>query len=76
MIEIDIKGVSIWELNTDLEGISLALNIFVISKGTTSGIGASRNPDISRQGIKENFDDARKICQGADLIILTVWGGR
>jgi cell division protein FtsZ len=73
MIEEHLEGVEFISINTDAQAL-LASKSDVkiqIGKKLTRGLGAGARPEIGRQAIEENRDEASRSLSGADLVFVT-----
>jgi cell division protein FtsZ len=73
MIEEHLSGVEFISVNTDAQALlNSRSDIKVqIGKKLTRGLGAGARPEIGRQAIEENRDDAGRTILGADLVFVT-----
>src|ERR1041385_7405373 len=73
MIAEGLKGVQFISVNTDSQAlVTSRSDVKVqIGKKLTKGLGAGARPEIGRQAIEENRDDALQAIQGADLVFVT-----
>ena len=73
MIEEHLSGVEFISVNTDAQALlNSRSDIKVqIGKKLTRGLGAGARPEIGRQAIEENRDDAGRVIHGADLVFVT-----
>ncbi len=73
MIEEHLTGVEFISVNTDAQALlNSRSDIKVqIGKKLTRGLGAGARPEIGRQAIEENRDDAGRTIHGADLVFVT-----
>jgi cell division protein FtsZ len=74
MIQTRIEGVSFWAINTDAQALakSLAPNVLNIGRALTRGLGAGGVPDVGEKAAQENVQEITRICEGADMIFITV----
>ena len=73
MVEEHLMGVEFISVNTDAQALlTNKADIKVqIGKKLTRGLGAGARPEIGRQAIEENRDDAQAVLRGADLVFVT-----
>lgn len=73
MIEEHLEGVEFISVNTDAQALmnSKADVKIQIGKKLTRGLGAGARPDIGRQAIDENREDAKRVLGNADLVFVT-----
>ncbi len=73
MVEEHLMGVEFISVNTDAQALlTNKADIKVqIGKKLTRGLGAGARPEIGRQAIEENRDDAQEVLKGADLVFVT-----
>jgi len=73
MIEEHLMGVEFISVNTDSQALaSNKADVKVqIGKKLTRGLGAGARPEIGRQAIEENKDEALAMLDGADLVFVT-----
>lgn len=73
MVEEHLMGVEFISVNTDAQALlTNKADIKVqIGKKLTRGLGAGARPEIGRQAIEENRDDAQEVLRGADLVFVT-----
>jgi cell division protein FtsZ len=74
MIQTQIGGVTFWAINTDAQALarSLAPNVLNIGQKVTRGLGAGGDPEVGEQAANENKDELRRICEGADMYVLSL----
>ena len=70
MIEEHLEGVEFISVNTDAQALlnSKADVKIQIGKKLTRGLGAGARPEIGRQAIEENREDAKRVIGNADLL--------
>ena len=73
MIDEHLEGVEFISVNTDAQALlaSKADVKIQIGKKLTRGLGAGARPDIGRQAIEENRDEASRVLANADLVFVT-----
>ena len=73
MIEEHLEGVEFISVNTDAQALlnSKADVKIQIGKKLTRGLGAGARPEIGRQAIEENREDAKRVLGNADLVFVT-----
>ncbi len=73
MIDEHLEGVEFISMNTDAQALlnSKADVKIQIGKNLTRGLGAGARPDVGRQAIEENREDARRALANADLVFVT-----
>ncbi len=73
MIEEHLEGVEFISVNTDAQALlnSKADVKIQIGKKLTRGLGAGARPEIGRQAIEENREDAKRVIGNADLVFVT-----
>ena len=73
MIEEHLEGVEFISVNTDAQALmnSKADVKIQIGKKLTRGLGAGARPEIGRQAIDENREDAKRVLGNADLVFVT-----
>jgi cell division protein FtsZ len=73
MIDEALEGVEFISMNTDAQALlnSKADVKIQIGKNLTRGLGAGARPDVGKQAIEENLDDARRALANADLVFVT-----
>src|SRR5512147_2908370 len=73
MIDEGVQGVEFIAVNTDAQALekNRATVKVQIGKKLTRGLGAGARPEIGRQAIEENRDEALHALQGADLVFVT-----
>ena len=73
MIEEQLEGVEFISVNTDAQALmnSKADVKIQIGKKLTRGLGAGARPEIGRQAIEENREDAKRVLGNADLVFVT-----
>ena len=73
MIAEQLTGVQFISVNTDAQALMTnGADVKVqIGKKLTRGLGAGARPEIGRQAIEENRDDALRVLEGADLVFVT-----
>ncbi len=73
MIAEQLTGVQFISVNTDAQALMTnSADVKVqIGKKLTRGLGAGARPEIGRQAIEENRDDALRVLEGADLVFVT-----
>src|SRR5690242_21456779 len=73
MIDEGLEGVEFISVNTDAQALSNSRSNIKIQIGRklTRGLGAGARPEIGRQAIEENRDEALHALQGADLVFVT-----
>ncbi len=73
MIEEQLEGVEFISVNTDAQALlnSKADVKIQIGKKLTRGLGAGARPEIGRQAIEENREDAKRVLANADLVFVT-----
>jgi cell division protein FtsZ len=73
MIEEHLEGVEFISVNTDAQALmnSKADVKIQIGKKLTRGLGAGARPEIGRQAIEENREDAKRVLGNADLVFIT-----
>jgi cell division protein FtsZ len=73
MIDEALEGVEFISMNTDAQALlnSKADVKIQIGKNLTRGLGAGARPDVGKQAIEENVDDARRALANADLVFVT-----
>jgi cell division protein FtsZ len=73
MIEEHLEGVEFISVNTDAQALmnSKADVKIQIGKKLTRGLGAGARPEIGRQAIEENREDANRVLGNADLVFVT-----
>src|SRR5437773_12436358 len=73
MIEDQLGGVEFISVNTDAQALAISKSDIKIQIGRklTRGLGAGARPEIGRQAIEENRDEALHALQGADLVFIT-----
>ncbi len=72
MIEMGIKGVDFYSINTDRSalGLSLAPNKVQIGVSLTGGFGSGDDPEIGRKACEESQEKIKEIATGIDLAFL------
>jgi len=71
--ELDLKGVSLVGLNTDVQALS-QLNVdkkILLGKKLTKGFGAGSDPTIGEAAAKESKSDIEKMVKESDLVFIT-----
>jgi cell division protein FtsZ len=73
MIDEALEGVEFISMNTDAQALlnSKADVKIQIGKNLTRGLGAGARPDVGKQAIEQNLDDARRALANADLVFVT-----
>jgi len=73
MINEGVQGVEFIAVNTDAQALEKNRSSIKvqIGKKLTRGLGAGARPEIGRQAIEENRDEALHALQGADLVFVT-----
>jgi cell division protein FtsZ len=73
MIDEGVQGVEFIAVNTDAQALEKNRSSIKvqIGKKLTRGLGAGARPEIGRQAIEENRDEALHALQGADLVFIT-----
>ncbi len=73
MIAEQLTDVQFISVNTDAQALMTnGADVKVqIGKKLTRGLGAGARPEIGRQAIEENRDDALRVLEGADLVFVT-----
>lgn len=73
MIEEHLEAVEFISVNTDAQALmnSKADVKIQIGKKLTRGLGAGARPEIGRQAIEENREDAKRVLGNADLVFVT-----
>ncbi len=73
MIEEQLEGVEFISVNTDAQALlsSKADVKIQIGKKLTRGLGAGARPEIGRQAVEENREDAKRVLGNADLVFVT-----
>lgn len=77
MISAGLKGVEFYAINTDKQALymSLAPNKIQIGEKLTKGLGAGANPEIGKRAAEENYEEIKKMLDGADLVFVTAGMG-
>ncbi len=73
MIEEQLEGVEFISVNTDAQALlnSKADVKIQIGQKLTRGLGAGARPEVGRQAIEENREDAKRVIGNADLVFVT-----
>ena len=73
MIDEQLEGVEFISVNTDAQALihSKADVKIQIGKKLTRGLGAGARPEVGRQAIEENREDAKRAIGKADLVFVT-----
>ncbi|HEX9730233.1 MAG TPA: cell division protein FtsZ [Gemmatimonadales bacterium] len=73
MIDEQLSGVEFISVNTDAQALlhNKADVKVQIGKKLTRGLGAGARPEIGRQAIEEDRDEALRVLEGADLVFIT-----
>ena len=73
MIEEHLEGVEFISMNTDAQALfnSKADVKIQIGQKLTRGLGAGANPEVGRQAIEENREEAKRVLGSADLVFVT-----
>lgn len=76
MIEIALKGVEFWIVNTDIQAMKLSPvfpeHRLQIGQELTRGLGAGGNPEIGMNAAKESKESIESALYGADMVFVTV----
>ena len=77
MIEDNVRGVSFYNLNTEIGSLkkSRTNNIIQIGANVTNGLGAGANENIGEKAAIESRDEIKNILQGTDLLFITAGMG-
>ena len=77
MVAANVRGVEIYELNTDKLSFhnSEVANKIVIGEKITNGRGAGANPQIGARAAEESIDEIREVLEGADMLFITAGMG-
>ncbi len=77
MISAGLKGVEFYAINTDKQALymSLAPNKIQIGEKLTKGLGAGANPEIGKRAAEENYEEIKKMLDGADMVFVTAGMG-
>ncbi|MGL4948169.1 MAG: cell division protein FtsZ [Mycoplasma sp.] len=74
-----INKKNLFAINTDyqvLKSLASGLNICLIGKEVTRGLGSGSNPDIGREAAIESLDTIKKILTGTNLLFIVSGMGK
>lgn len=77
MVEAEVEGVEFVAINTDAQSLmqSSAHVTLQIGNEQTRGLGAGANPESGRTAAMEDFDRAKALLKGADMVFIAAGEG-
>jgi cell division protein FtsZ len=77
MVEAEVEGVEFLAVNTDQQSLqqSTADVTLHIGAEVTRGLGSGSDADVGRQAAMEDYDRAKALLKGSDMIFITAGAG-
>jgi len=77
MVEAEIEGVEFIAVNTDLQSLqqSTADVTLHIGQQITRGLGSGSDANLGRQSAMDDYDKAKALLKGSDMIFITAGAG-
>lgn len=77
MAGIEVPGVELIGINTDMASLEAAADIDVLAIGTelTRGLGAGGNPEVGRRAAEESRSEIKRRLSGSDLVFIAAGMG-
>ncbi len=77
MVEAEVEGVEFLAINTDLQSLQQSTADITLHIGAelTRGLGSGSDTDLGRQAAMEDYDRAKALLKGSDMIFITAGAG-
>jgi cell division protein FtsZ len=77
MVEAEVAGVEFLAINTDLQSLQQSTADITLHIGAelTRGLGSGSDTDLGRQAAMEDYDRAKALLKGSDMIFITAGAG-
>ena len=77
MVEMDLKGVEFWSLNTDAQVLKecKTKNRLQLGETLTRGLGAGADPSKGKKAAEESASDIETMLDGCDMLFITTGMG-
>jgi cell division protein FtsZ len=77
MIEAEVAGVEFLAVNTDTQSLQQSSAHLTLQIGAelTRGLGSGSDPDLGRAAAMEDYDRAKALLKGADMVFITAGAG-
>ncbi len=77
MVEAEVEGVEFLAINTDLQSLQQSTADITLHIGAelTRGLGSGSDTNLGRQAAMEDYDRAKALLKGSDMIFITAGAG-
>jgi cell division protein FtsZ len=77
MVEAEVEGVEFLAINTDLQSLQQSTADITLHIGAelTRGLGSGSDTDLGRAAAMEDYDRAKALLKGSDMIFITAGAG-
>jgi cell division protein FtsZ len=77
MVEAEVEGVEFLAVNTDLQSLQQSTADITLHIGAqlTRGLGSGSDANIGRQAAMEDYDRAKALLKGSDMVFITAGAG-
>jgi cell division protein FtsZ len=77
MVEAEVEGVEFLAVNTDLQSLQQSTADITLHIGAelTRGLGSGSDTDLGRAAAMEDYDRAKALLKGSDMIFITAGAG-
>jgi len=77
MVEAEVAGVEFLAINTDLQSLQQSTADITLHIGAelTRGLGSGSDTNLGRQAAMEDYDRAKALLKGSDMIFITAGAG-